>query len=356
MAYTSLEKMRLENRKKYDMDIGPMQPKLYSSATDPNDLKSAALRFLHKSCEGLHFDADKEKAEEVTGIYLGKSLKQGQIPYNMQMDIERLCLEKALESFIDSGTAEDAYTVYYCYIEMFLGRYRNTKKMVELLSEYELNGSSLLMKHRDHYSHSVYVFALGLAIYECNPAYRERFIKFYGLPCDDCAAANMYLEFWGLTSLFHDIGYPFELPFEQVLSYFEVDNQKRGRGSLYLAYHAVESITALDKHEKEHFETLFNRSFETTCDILAFDITRKLGKEYGFTQEYMRNAISDKPVAPEKFGYFMDHAFFSSTRLYRELAETLGVDGITEMHVDALSAIMLHNSLFKFKISFYKIV
>ncbi len=30
--------------------------------------------------------------------------------------------------------------------------------MIELLSEYEANGSGLLMKHRDHYSHSVYVF------------------------------------------------------------------------------------------------------------------------------------------------------------------------------------------------------
>jgi hypothetical protein len=36
----------------------------------------------------------------------------------MQMDINRLCLERELEKFIDSGAAEDAYTVYYCYLEM----------------------------------------------------------------------------------------------------------------------------------------------------------------------------------------------------------------------------------------------
>ena len=38
----------------------------------------------------------------------------------------------------------------------------------------------------------------------------------------------------------------------------------------------------------------------------------------------------------------------------REMAEELGVEHLTAMHVDALSAIMLHNSLYKFAIAFYK--
>ena len=354
MAYTALEKMRTDNAERFGRDVGPMQPKLYCSAACPNDLKSAALRFLHDSCEGLLFDACREESEKTTGIFLGRSLKAGQIPYNMQMDVDRLCLEKSLETFIDSGTAEDAYAVYYCFIEMFLGRYGNSKKIVELLSEYELNGSALLMKHRDHYSHSVYVFALGLAVYECNAAFREEFRKFYRLSGDEHAAANLFLEFWGLTSLFHDIGYPFELPFEQVLSYFEVDNQERGQNSLYLAYRSVETLTALGAPAEEHFKALFGRRFETIFDVLAFDLARKLGTEYDFSEDYMRRNISEKPTAPEKFGYHMDHAVFSSARLYRELAEALGIDGVTEMHVDALSAIVLHNSLFKFKVNFYK--
>ena len=73
----------------------------------------------------------------------------------MQKDIDRLCLARELEKFIDSGTAEDAYTVYYAWLEMFMGEYGQSQKMVELLSEFESNASSLLMKHRDHYSHSV---------------------------------------------------------------------------------------------------------------------------------------------------------------------------------------------------------
>ena len=278
----------------------------------------------------------------------------------MQMDINRLCLERELEKFIDSGVAEDAYTIYYCYLEMFFGHYGKSKKMVELLSEFEANGSSLLMKHRDHYSHSVYVFALGLAIYESSPAYRKAFKTFYGFDPDDAnteddnAAACCYLEYWGLTSLFHDIGYPFELPFEQVMSYYEVAGKMRGKGSLYIAYHDVDVITALGDEAKKHFEEMYGRVLTTTEELFAFGITEKLGRVYDFTEEYMLEKIHTKPIEPNAFGYFMDHAYFSSVRLYREIENSLGIEAVTEKHVDALTAILLHNSLYKFAISFYK--
>ena len=355
MAYTALAAMRETNRRRWGKDLGPMQPPLYTNRHNRNDLKSAALRFLHNRCEGLRFNEEKERTEFETGTYLGNSLKPKQIPYNMQMDLDRLCLEKALETFFDSGVAEDAYAVYYCYLEIFFGQYGRSKKMVELLSEYEANGSSLLMKHRDHYSHSVYVFALGLAIYETNGAYRDTFRTFYDLSGrPENEAANLFLEYWGLTSLFHDIGYPFELPFEQMLSYFEVDKQERGKGILYLAYHDVEALTALEDEAKARFKTIFGQDFDTTMELLAYDITSKLGMAYGFTASYLLDILNAKPSEPNRFGYFMDHAFFSAARLYKELARILEPQAMTPMHVDALSAILLHNSLYKFSISFYK--
>ena len=37
---------------------------------------------------------------------------------------------------------------------------------------------------------------------------------------DEDLAAH-FLKYWGISALFHDIGYPFELSFEQVKSYFK---------------------------------------------------------------------------------------------------------------------------------------
>ena len=354
MAYTAFETMRHIIKQRYGADLGPMQPPVNRGERE-NDLKSAALRFLRDRCEGLRHDADIEARERASGVYEGASLSANQIPYNMQMDVDRLCLEKTLGDFIDSGTAEDAYSVYFCYINMFLGKYGESKKMVELLSEYEANGSSLLMKHRDHYSHSVYVFALGLAIYETNAAYRQAFRDFYSRQAsDEREAANLFLEIWGLTALFHDIGYPFELPFEQVLSYYEVNHQKRGKGSVYLAYRGIENIVTLDEPARAHFAALYGIEFHTVTQLLAYDIVQKLGEDYDVSLDTLRETIDSKPVSPENFGLFMDHAFFSAVRLYRELTRQDGGSGLRTEQVDALSAILLHNSLFKFAIAFYK--
>ena len=354
MAYTALQQMKNRNEKAFGKGVGPIQPERHYDSVD-HGLKAMALRFLHARCEELGFGADEKDC-----AFHGTSLLPGQIPYNMQMDINRLCLERELEKFIDSGAAEDAYTVYYCYLEMFFGHYGKSKKMVELISEFESNGSSLLMKHRDHYSHSVYVFALGLAIYESNKAYRAAFKEFDGFETDDeskdadRAAACCFLEYWGLASLFHDIGYPFELPFEQVLSYFEVAGEKRGKGSLFIAYHDVEVITELGKAAKEQFKKLYGRSFDTTEELFAYAITEKLSAKYGFTEEYMLDTIHNKPIHPDAFGYFMDHAYFSSARLFHEIENSVGTEKINKKHIDALTAILLHNSMFKFAVSFYK--
>ena len=357
MAYPAIEKMREYNSRRFGRDAGPLAPSLSEAEKEGLDLRSAALRFLFERCEGLGYDQKIEEEEVKTGKYFGTSLAPNQIPYNMQMDLNRLCFMRELEHFMDSGATEDAYNVYYCFLEIFSAGFAGSRRMAEMLSEYEANGSSLLMDHRDHYSHSVYVFILGLAIYETNRAFQGAFQDFYGFSSERShEAACFFLEFWGWTSLFHDIGYPFELVFEQVLSCFEPDDEDRCGHNPYIIYRNTESLTKLGDAEQKRFEKLYGRSFQSLDEVLAYDITNKLGKDYGFTGKSLLQVLKNKPVSPESFCGYMDHAYFSALRLYRALAEAMrmeeesGDEAFLAAHVDALSAIALHYDLFTYSI------
>ena len=46
MGYTALRDMREINRERFGKDVGPFEPALWCNEKKPNDLKSAALRFL----------------------------------------------------------------------------------------------------------------------------------------------------------------------------------------------------------------------------------------------------------------------------------------------------------------------
>ena len=367
MAYLAFEKMRLVNRQRFGKDTGPFQPALPDEARTGFDLKSAVLRFLHERCENLLFDGQIEAEEERSGMYRGTSLAPNQIPYNMQMDINRLCLERELERFMDSGATQDAYSVYYCFMEIFFGSYGKSKKIIELLSEYESNSSSLLLKHRDHFSHSVYVFVLGLAIYETNENFRRAFDNFYHFTsaadhsAESGRAAHFFLKYWGMTALFHDVGYPFELTFEQVISFFEAGDEERGKKTPFIIYKNMKAMTELGPQAQELFRKMYGRSFPTIDEVMACDLTLKLGKTYGFTEDYLLNVLKKKPVSPESFCYYMDHAYFSTLCLFHELTVAMGIDTGEESsvppqdfqfaHIDALSAILLHYDLFTYSIA-----
>jgi len=112
MAFTALKQMQVRNQKLFEAEALPHQPERHYNTIDYS-LKAMALRFLHTRCEDLLFDDVITSKEQAEGKYYGTSLRPGQIPYNMQMDVNRLCMEleqaigidKINDKHIDSLTA-----------------------------------------------------------------------------------------------------------------------------------------------------------------------------------------------------------------------------------------------------------
>ncbi len=495
MGYNAYSLMRKKNNDRWKID-GPMYPEEFDvirvwkkgangrRKNKPDflpitDLEKKSIHFIREMCTDLRFNKDDEKHINLEDMD-GSSLKKNQIPYNFQMDCDRRCLEVAIHRFLESGVAKDAFDVYFCFLEMFVGEYGKTKKMIEMLSEFETNASSLLMKHRDHYSHSVYVFLIGLAFYDESDCFRKAYKDAYAKlmsnpnPTEHDLAAH-FLKYWGLTSLFHDIGYPFELSFEQVKSYFgdtidfvpfvafnmnnfynpKIDeiidkshklkekciilrdeiaesgsssnsftNQTESllkkldsyvsqiNGTGFMAYKdfkqekpvAASNLTAyLNKtiHYIDEFIPQIQKTRDDTVNklskvagideedrkegienlnvFLAEILYRELGDDYAYYnhdtkrrfknydsfihkqedrlfynyRDYLYDVLCLKPEHPEAFGGFIDHAYFSTVILLANILQVYDAEELNPMFSHALTAILLHNSLYKFSITNY---
>ena len=111
--YTELNKERDKNKKN-----GLDAPKIpdfalkesnKSVSKDEGNFKEKVMDFINEMCVDLRFDDKKD---------------------NFEKDIDRLCLAKAVKDFFDTPSTENAYIIYFIYIEMFLGNYRDTKNMI----------------------------------------------------------------------------------------------------------------------------------------------------------------------------------------------------------------------------------
>ncbi len=259
---------------------------------------------------------------------------------------EFFCFRKELEKFLSSGKKEDAFTVYFCYSEIFrpFGKgYDNTQKLLETLSDHEYHSGELLTKHRDHYSHSVYVFSLGLAIYANDGAFRKTFSDFYGTDGGKKGAVE-FLRLWGLVALFHDVGYPFQLAHEQIKSYAgelwkSIDEKLRP----FVTFGNMDELVSLSPEVSENISKSLNtrKSFGNINELLAYGLNLRDGYDENGVSGILLKRVTDRPK-------FMDHGYFSAVILAKQLFLSQNFKFGAEV-LDALTAILLHNSLNKFK-------
>ena len=206
------------------------------------------------------------------------------MPTEQRQDVSEndlLCFKNAVRQFLGSGRKEDAFSVYFCFCEIFklFGQgYDNTKKLLEMLSDHEYHSGELLSKHRDHYSHSVYVFALGLAIYKHDGFFRKTYLNFYGLK-DGGYSALQFMKFWGLVALFHDIGYPFQLAHEQIKTYSEEVCGKDTKVNPYVSFGNMQEFIKLDDGVKEILDNAFpgRDAFGNINELFAYGLKKRDG-------------------------------------------------------------------------------
>ncbi|MBO5854490.1 MAG: hypothetical protein J6Q61_07115 [Bacteroidales bacterium] len=255
------------------------------------------------------------------------------------------CLHSSLRTFLRTGAKEDAFIVYFCFCEiqrLFGEGYDNTKKLLDLLSDHEYHSGELLAKHRDHYSHSVYVFALGLAIFANNKSYRQTYCEFYDY--SDYDSYSEFLYYWGITSLFHDIGYPFQLAHEQIKQYC-CELWGNSQANPYVTYGNFDDFISIKDNEREIIASYDNNALSNVKNInkiLAYAVNLRLGYNKKEIEEKLYSRVLAQPN-------FMDHGYFSSVLILKQLLSSNGLH-LNEAIMDVLSAILLHNNFNKYDI------
>jgi hypothetical protein len=359
--------------------------KTYSDLVSPKGLKT---RYL---------DNGKEKSEPVGEIernvleFIGSMIGFLDPIYTDVLNIEMENSSKYLElywsihDFMESGSGRDAFNVYFLFIRHILNieKYEDVKNVIEMLSNYESNAANLVMSHRDHYVHSVYVFLIGLAIYNSNSEvkkiYKEYYAENHDIEKNDIPHITLdehFMKFWGITSLFHDIGYVYEIPFEQIKSY----GAKLGGSEekIFIAYKQSDYWDNLLKRSIE----LSEKQLKSLCDyrdsgeiyyslddIFLHHIKRRLKNnkerkvDWGHLKYVLKSKAESPEIASSKDGnpvrntesIYMDHAYFSAKIMFDILLKHTNKDELFAEesiynYMDSLTAILMHNSLFKFAI------
>lgn len=308
------------------------------------DLSTAIFddeKLFHKSGP----DGEKTEMRRVTdenGNESESSVPVNGCTYNFNKSVDRLCFKNALARFIRTGAKEDAFDVFFCFSEIYrpFGGYKEgIDALLDLLYQHETNSASLLTKHRDHYSHSVYVFALGLALFTNNANMRRAFAAKYG---EENLYSN-FLKYWGMAALFHDIGYPYEISFLQVIQYGEKIDRENVLG---MHYANLEGFTGLTDEEIAKCGEFMPEVGRDINALFANEILKSFGALSGndeLDRKIIETCLADRVTKATKF---MDHGYFSAVLFLKKLLRRrdFALDRLT---LDAVMAMLLHNSFYK---------
>ena len=300
---------------------------------------------------------------------LKESVKEFYILLDIGSDKDKLHFYKeyiasASTEFLNDETKENAYNVYSFFLDSYRINISGDRSFIDLLDvlrNYEENAAILSDKQRDHYIHSVNVFLLGLGIYAMNGNFRNSFESYISDKEKNFRIfETVHEEFffrWGMSSLFHDIGYPVEIIYNQINKFirFVSGGDKKGRAYAgpYLGYFNFDKINSIDNFLKDNFQIPEyikkidgenNINIAKPTDILSMSLSYTFKKDYNLIENTINGFLETM-----KNYRFVDHGFYSALivlKWYGELTQQKHtLDKVMYSHIlDSASSIFLHNA------------
>ena len=278
-------------------------------------------------------------------------------------------LHQSILKFLENENKETAFDVYLTFFDAYkinMGDENNQfLDLLDMMRSYEEKASTITAKQRDHYVHSVNVFLLGLAIYGMNSNYRDFFTRkiteIENYPHAYETENEEFFYRWGITSLFHDVGYPVEIINKQINHYlnFVVEAVYDVEGILakneirtFIEYEDFSKFNRLpDAGDFKNFsgefltgqDLLDLENATRPIDLLAHSISKSYSLDFVAVKEKLDGFVNDM----QKFG-FVDHGFYSAIIVLQWYAYLMQKSGWNSNYyfnpiVECASAILLHN-------------
>ncbi len=271
-------------------------------------------------------------------------------------------LRQAVLEFLEYETKETAFAVYRSFFDSYRitleGESNPFIDLLDVLLNYEERASTLIDKQRDHYIHSVNVFILGLGFYSQNANFRAAFeaanMDKSDYPYSYDTKHEEFFYRWGISALFHDVGYPIEIIGKQISKFInfatEVDSNVKIKS--HLEFDNFEELNAIaEVLPKGEFSQCYYDKFPSSMsldllkpiDMLAHKLHISLGVEL----KAITTALNNFTEVMAKSG-FIDHGFYSAIivlRWYGFLIQSCNYkpDYFYFPILDSASAILLHN-------------
>ncbi len=263
---------------------------------------------------------------------------------------------------MQNETKETAFAVYKSFFDSYRftmpGRDKCFIDLLDALLEYEQSAATLIDKQRDHYVHSVNTFILGLCVYSQNINFRSAFDEVnidktsYELPYETLHEEFFYR--WGITSLFHDIGYPIEIIGKQINKFLDFATSLDEHPGIksHLAYDNFEDLNSIiEITPKKIFIESYYQSYDSCVYIDLLKpvdlISHKFHLAFNIDLKTIKSGL-DSYVCYMAQNGFIDHGFYSAIIVLKWYGYMVQLSEYRPEHffypiLDCASAILLHN-------------